>query len=100
MEAMVYDEEGQLLSASLMDYLLPTAMDMPWMEIDHIETPSIDTRGGFKGVGEGGVIGSLPALANAVGDALAGIGAAVNVLPLSPDRVLTLIEGKGDDGRQ
>ena len=100
MEAMVYDEEGQLLSASLMDYLLPTAMDMPWMEIDHIETPSIDTRGGFKGVGEGGVIGSLPALANAVGDALAGIGAAVNVLPLSPDRVLTLIEGKGDGGRQ
>ena len=92
MEAMVYGRDGQLQSASLMDYLLPTAADMPRLEIDHLETPSTDTLGGFKGVGEGGVIGSLGAVANAVGDALAALGVSVNMVPLSPDRVLELIE--------
>ena len=92
MEAMVYDAEGQLQSASLMDYLLPTTADMPRLTIDHLESPSTDTLGGFKGVGEGGVIGSIPAIAGAVADALAGLGANVNQIPLSPDRVLDLIE--------
>ena len=93
LEAIAYDSEGQLLTASLTDYLLPTATDVPRMETAHLETPSTDTQGGFKGVGEGGTIGSVPALANAVGDALAGIGAAVNFLPLSPGRVRSLIDG-------
>lgn len=82
MEAMVYDEDGQLQSASLMDYLLPTMADMPRIQVDHLESPSTDTLGGFKGVGEGGVIGSIPAIANAVGDALAALGASVTLLPL------------------
>jgi carbon-monoxide dehydrogenase large subunit len=94
LEAMIYDDAGQLRTASLVDYLLPTTMDMPSMEIEHIESPSIDTVGGFKGVGEGGVIGAVPAIANAVADALAGLGCNVNTLPLSPDRVLSLIESK------
>ena len=92
MEAMVYDADGQLLSATLMDYLLPTTADMPRIAIDHMESPSTETLGGFKGVGEGGVIGAVPAIANAVADALAGLGANVNHVPLSPDRVLDLIE--------
>jgi carbon-monoxide dehydrogenase large subunit len=91
LEAMTYDDAGQLQTGSLMEYLLPTARDVPAVEIAHIETPSIDTVGGFKGVGEGGVIGSLPALTNAVADALAGVGATVNVLPLDPARVRALI---------
>ncbi len=94
LEAIVYDRDGQLLTASLMDYLLPTASDTPAVESEHLETPSTDTLGGFKGVGEGGVIGSIPALVSAVSDALAGLGVMVSALPLSPDRVRALIEGR------
>ncbi len=91
MEEMVYDENGQLVNASLLDYLLPTAMDVPNMQIHHMESPTIDTTGGFKGIGEGGVIGSVPAVANAIADALAGIGANVNSVPLRPAYILSLI---------
>ena len=92
LEAMVYDADGQCRTATFMDYLLPTAADVPDMLIDHIESPSIDAAGGFKGIGEGGVIGAVPALINAVADALAGLGANVNRTPLTPARVLALIE--------
>ena len=95
-EEVLYDAEGQLLSATLMDYMVPTACDVPTLEFEHIESPSIDSVGGFKGAGEGGVIGSLPAIACAVGDALVPVGANVNRLPLRPDAVLRLIEGSGD----
>jgi aerobic carbon-monoxide dehydrogenase large subunit len=57
LEAMVYGEDGQCQTATLVDYLLPTTADMPPMIIEHIESPSIDAAGGFKGIGEGGVIG-------------------------------------------
>ena len=98
MEELVYDDEGQLLNANLLDYLLPTALDLPDFEIDHIESPTIDAVGGFKGVGEGGVIGAVPALANAVADALAGLGANVNRVPLRPAEVHRLIrEAKGEN---
>jgi len=92
-EEVLYDAEGQLLSATLMDYMVPTACDVPTLEFEHIESPSSDTLGGFKGAGEGGVIGSLPAIACAVGDALVPVGANINRLPLRPDTVLSLIEG-------
>ena len=88
MEELVYDSEGQLLNANLLDYLLPTCLDIPELEIDHIESPTIDTEGGFKGVGEGGVIGAVPAIANAVADALAGLGANINRVPLRPSYIL------------
>jgi carbon-monoxide dehydrogenase large subunit len=87
-EAIRYDDEGQLLTATLMDYLLSTAADVPDIEVGHEETWSTDTAGGFKGVGEGGVIGAVPAIANAVRDALLPFGAAVNALPLRPDAVV------------
>lgn len=92
MEAVRYDREGQLLTAQLLDYVLPTSADVPDMVIDSIETPSLDSEGGFKGVGESGNIASLPAIANAVSDALLPLGANVNRLPLKPDYVLDLIE--------
>lgn len=57
------------------------------------ESPSIDAAGGFKEIGEGGVIGTVAAVTNAVADALAGLGVNVNRIPLTPDRVLALIEG-------
>ena len=90
-EGIVYDARGQLLTTNLMDYELPTMLDVPDMEIDHIETPSKFTLGGFKGVGEGGVIGAVPALANAVYDALAPLQASINRLPLHPSDIMRLI---------
>ena len=91
MEELVYDQDGQLAVATLLDYLLPTALDIPRLEVEHIESPSIDAEGGFKGVGEGGVIGAVPAIVNAVADALAGIGVNVNRKPLKPARLLRWI---------
>lgn len=90
MEELVYDEHGQLVNATLLDYLLPTAMDIPRFEIEHLESPS-EGLGGFKGVGEGGVIGAVPALVNAVADALSGIGANVNRTPMRPSYLRGLI---------
>jgi carbon-monoxide dehydrogenase large subunit len=94
LEQLVYDENGQMLSQTLMEYLLPTALDIPAIEVYHLETPSPFTLGGFKGMGEGGAIAPLPALANAVSDALAPLGVSVDSLPLSPDRILALIEAR------
>src|SRR5690606_38562311 len=91
MEEMHYDESGQLVCASLLDYLLPTAMDVPTPHMTHIETPSIDSEGGFKGVGEGGLIGAVPAVTNAIADALSGIGVNVNRVPLRPSYLLSQI---------
>jgi carbon-monoxide dehydrogenase large subunit len=87
LEHLRYDENGQLLTTSLMDYLVPTAADVPALEIGHIETPSPLTVEGVKGMGEGGAIAPPAAIANAVADALASFDAKVNELPLTPERV-------------
>jgi carbon-monoxide dehydrogenase large subunit len=92
LEHLVYDANGQLLSPTLVEYLLPTSLDIPPIEVHHMQTPSPFTLGGFKGMGEGGAIAPLPALANAVTDALVPLGVAVDALPISPDRLRTLIE--------
>jgi carbon-monoxide dehydrogenase large subunit len=95
-EAARYDEHGQLLSASLMDYLLPRAADLPAeFEIEHLETPAPATVGGMKGMGEGGTIGAVAAVANAVADALGPLGVSVNRLPLAPERVFALLRDAG-----
>jgi carbon-monoxide dehydrogenase large subunit len=70
LEELVYDEGGQLLTATLMDYAVPRADGLPSFEIGHLETPSPRMPGGFKGMGEGGTIGAPAALANAVADAV------------------------------
>jgi carbon-monoxide dehydrogenase large subunit len=88
-----YDEQGQVLTGTLMDYPLPRADRMPSeFEIVHLETASPLTVAGIKGMGEGGTIGAVGAIANAVADA---IGVHVNRLPLSADRVFALLPRAG-----
>ena len=83
-EAMVYDDDGQPLTASLMDYLVPTAAELPPLEVHHLTIPAPGSPNGAKGVGEGGTLGPPGAIANAVSDAL---GVELNELPLTPERV-------------
>jgi carbon-monoxide dehydrogenase large subunit len=94
-ERVVYDAGGQLLSGSFMDFLIPTAVEVPEVEIAHLETPSPLNPLGIKGVGEAGAI-PVPALvAEAIDDALAPFGVRVREMPLSPPRILELIaEGR------
>jgi carbon-monoxide dehydrogenase large subunit len=84
LEALVYDADGQLQTASLLDYLVPTAAEMPPLEVIHLETPAPNTPNGAKGVGEGGTLAPPGAIANAVSDALR---VEMNELPLTPERV-------------
>ena len=93
LEELVYDAEGQLLTTTFMDYLLPTAMEMPEATAVRIleEAPTPLNPLGVKGVGEGGSSGCGGAIANAVADALAPLGVSITALPLSPDRLLALI---------
>jgi carbon-monoxide dehydrogenase large subunit len=87
LEDFVYDEYGNPLTSTFLDYLLPTATDVPEIEYGHVETPA-STPGHYKGVGEGGAIGAPAAVANAVNDALALVGARVLVAPFTPARVV------------
>src|SRR5436309_566879 len=91
-EQLVYDEAGQLLNASLMDYLLPTATDVPRVEIAHRETPSPLSPIGLKGVGEAGCIPTGAVFAQAVEDALADFGLEITEIPLSPDKLFDLLK--------
>ena len=91
-EELVWDENGQLLNASLMDYLLPTADTMPFIETDHVETRSPLNPLGIKGAGEAGAIPVGPLFAQAVEDALASFGAEITEIPLSPSRLFALIQ--------
>jgi CO/xanthine dehydrogenase Mo-binding subunit len=94
LEELVYDDQGQLLTTTFMDYLVPTAMEMPAEIAVRIleETPTPLNPLGVKGVGEGGSSGCGGAIANAVADALAPLGVSITALPLSPDRLLALIQ--------
>ncbi|MEU6142726.1 molybdopterin cofactor-binding domain-containing protein [Streptomyces sp. NPDC047081] len=90
-EHLAHDEDGNPLATTFMDYLLPTATEVPTIELGHIETPS-PGPGGHKGVGEGGAIGSAPAVVNAVADALAPLGVRISRLPLTPASIVDLVE--------
>ena len=92
-EEIRYGAEGQLISGSFMDYLLPTAAEIPDLKIKHLVTPATMHELGTKGVGEGGTIGSTAAVASAVADALRMSGASL-ALPLNPDFLLALITGR------
>jgi carbon-monoxide dehydrogenase large subunit len=91
LEELVYDEQGQLLTASLLDYPLPTSLDLPSIEISHLVSPSDLNPLGVKGVGEGGAIGAHAAVTNAVADAIAHTGARVRQTPLRPAFVWKLM---------
>ena len=91
-EEIIYDEQGQINTASLVDYLVPSACEIPMMDVVHLESASPTTLGGFRGMGEGGTIGAPAAIANAVADALAPLGIEINELPVTPERLFRLIE--------
>ena len=94
-EEFAYDEGGQPLTTTFMDYLIPGTMDVPPVEVIHVETPPAVSVSGFKGMAEGGTIGSTAAVANAVADALAPLGIEVRELPLTPDRIVALVRAAG-----
>ncbi|HXA98034.1 MAG TPA: xanthine dehydrogenase family protein molybdopterin-binding subunit [Candidatus Dormibacteraeota bacterium] len=86
-EWCVYDEAGQPLATTLMEYAVPTAAAMPPLELHHLETPAPELPGGFKGAGEAGTTGSPAAILNAVNDALAPLGVMLTDQPLTTERV-------------
>jgi aerobic carbon-monoxide dehydrogenase large subunit len=92
-EHLAYDDQGQLLTGTLMEYALPKAANVPPIEVVSLCTPSPFTPLGMKGVGEGGAIAPGACLANAVSDALAPLGVTVNATPMTPESVLRLIHG-------
>lgn len=92
LEEIHYDDDGQLVTASLADYLLPLATDVPDIGIVHIEADLPNNVGGFRGMGEGGTIGAPAAIANAISDALSPLGIEIHTLPATPDRLFRLVE--------
>jgi carbon-monoxide dehydrogenase large subunit len=91
LERSAYDENAQFLAGTFMDYLLPTATEIPRIEIHHLETVPLDPHVNFRGVGEGGMIVSPPTLCNAIEDALAPFGVTITEQHLPPARILELI---------
>lgn len=93
-EQLVFDDQGQLLNASFMDFLLPTALDVPRIEVGHTETPSPLNPLGIKGAGEAGAIPAATCFAQAVENALQDYGVEILEIPLSPNRLFELVHPK------
>lgn len=96
LEGVLYDDEGQLLTGTLMEYALPRADDLPEPEIGHLETPSPVMPGGVKGMGEGGTIGAPAAIANAVADATRHLGVRITKLPIRLESLHRRAEARPD----
>src|SRR6185437_13661352 len=94
-ERIHYDEQGQLVTGTFVDYALPSAADVPSYETDRTETPSPVNSLGVKGVGEAGTIAATAAVTNAVIDALKPVGVTYLNMPLTPMRVWEAINGQG-----
>jgi carbon-monoxide dehydrogenase large subunit len=90
-EHLAYDDDGNPLATTFLDYLVPSAAEVPPIEYGHIETPS-PGPGGYKGVGEGGAIGAPPAVVNAVADALSPFSVTLTRLPLTPSRIVAAVQ--------
>jgi carbon-monoxide dehydrogenase large subunit len=90
-EEIVYDDQGQLVTGTLMDYAIPKAAMVPWMDLDRTETPSPVNPMGVKGVGEAGTIGATPAIVGAIVDALAPFGVRHLDMPIKPETVWRII---------
>jgi carbon-monoxide dehydrogenase large subunit len=99
-EAMPFSEQGQPLAGTLMDYLVPSATEVPHMRLVHMETPSPYTEFGIKGLGEGGAVGPPAAIVCAVNDALRPLGVEVHDLPLTPERILAAIKSASEAREQ
>ena len=94
-EHIVYDDDGNLRTGTLLDYLMPTSAEIPELEIAHVEHPA-DNPLGVRGVGEGGTLGPSAVLAGAVADA---VGVEIDVLPLTPERLWSALADRHDDTR-
>jgi carbon-monoxide dehydrogenase large subunit len=90
-EEIPYDENGQPLASTFLDYMIPGATEVPDVCVLHMETPSPHTRFGIKGMGEGGAIAPPAAIVNAINDALKPLGAEIGQTPATPDRILRAI---------
>ncbi len=99
-EEMVYDEDGQYLAGTMMDYLCPTALEIPEIIMGHVETPSPWTVLGSKGAGESSTMTAPVAIANAVADALRPLGIYLQELPVSPSKLWTLVNQARSQGQQ
>jgi carbon-monoxide dehydrogenase large subunit len=99
-EELVYGADGRMLTTTFRDYLMPTATEIPPFTLEHMATPAEHIPGGFKGMGEAGVIGGGAAIARAVEDALSEYGIAITSLPITPPRLLAAINaGKKGSAR-
>ena len=97
LEEIVYDETGNILTATLADFLPPTSREIPPIEILHLETVSPETVTGSKGLGEGGAIGAPAAVLNAINDALAPFRVSINEIPATPQRIRAALRCAGED---
>jgi aerobic carbon-monoxide dehydrogenase large subunit len=96
-EHCLYDAQGQMLNANMMDYLVPMAAEMPDIEIGHVVTPTADSELGAKGAGEAGTAGAPGCVMNAINDALRPLGAApITLMPITPERVLKALSQTSD----
>ena len=97
-EEAVYDDDGNLRTATLAEYLVPAASDVPSITTDHTVTPSPTNALGVKGIGEAGTIGAPPAVINAIVDALSALGVTDVPMPASPHTVWKAIQSRPDNG--
>jgi len=94
LEEIVYDDNGGILTATLADFLPPTAHEIPPIEIHHLETPSVNSITKAKGLGEGGTIGAPAAVINAINDALKPFGVEIDEMPATPQRIRALLRAR------
>jgi carbon-monoxide dehydrogenase large subunit len=94
LEEIIYDDSGNILSSTLADYLPPTAHEMPFVELHHLESPSTQSITRAKGLGEGGTIGAPAAVINAINDALSPFGVEIDEMPATPQRIRALLRAK------
>jgi carbon-monoxide dehydrogenase large subunit len=99
-EEAVYDDHGQLRTSTLTDYLVPSAAEVPSLDLAHTVTPSPSNAMGVKGVGEAGTIAAAPAVINAIVDALAPLGVTDIDMPASPERVWQTIRAARDRAQE
>ena len=93
-EQIIYDDRGNVLTGSLADYPVPTTVEIPSIEIHHLETLTEASITGAKGVGEGGTIGAPAAVLNAISDALAPCGIGIFEMPITAQRISQLLRGR------
>jgi carbon-monoxide dehydrogenase large subunit len=98
-EEIIYDDSGNILTASLADYLPPTALEIPPIEVHHLETPTQASVTKAKGLGEGGAIGAPAAVLNAINDALSPFGVSIDEFPATPQRIHAALRAAGAPDR-